>query len=599
MLKKTNGKTLAKKRLAEVKPQIISLDSDYSNRKLAESVLPEGASLLPKVRKKAEMYSSYSGQSTMGGSGGGSQFHTQRPYLPEFDSPDRQYYPQNRVEANRYWRLFYKFDPFFGTAIDMYTQMMVSDFDIVLENENDQSIKNQLTDMCDKVNIQNVLQTLIREYLVLGEVFPHCSFSEQSGIWSYVGFHNPDWIDVMDSPIIDMEPIMYFIPDDNLRDLISDNSPEAVELRQKLPPEFVSKVLAKQKIRLSNLNCSYLARKLHPYDERGVGMGSRLWRIWMVEDSVYSATLAMNRRAASALKVLKLGDASTGYIPAPSVQQDYLRMLAQAEQDPQAWCVTSYAVNFESWGNQDRTVSLSREYDTIEKAKLVAMGLSKSFMTGESSISSAKSGIQVFLRRLLSMRQYFESTWLLPKFFAPIVQINDWTKSTPSEVNHKYRIKRTAQEKADSNLFVKVKLNWKNKLDPKVDEEVLRAYTQLKNFGFNVSHDSVGSSVSLDWKDELKKAALEFKERDEILSNTLGPSLKEKFEKENAPQQPGQGAKPPGTPGAGAMPPGSMPKPKPPAGGQPGVVNAPGTAEPVNGPLSESFDGPSDSGMTI
>jgi len=962
-----------------MEPHIISANPAHANKQVAQEVLPDGCTL-PPTSKSANAMGSWSGMSSFGGTGANSTFHTQRPYLPEFDSPDRQFYPKNRLEANKYWRLFYKTDPVFGTAVDMYSQMMVSDFDIVLENDNDQSVKNQLMDMAQDTMVLENLQQMVKEFLVIGEAFPHCFFDEEKGVWSYIGFHNPDYIDVQDSPIIDMDPIVSFLPDEGLRTMLTDSTPESIEIRQSLPPEFVSKVLAHQKIRLSPLNCSHVPRKLHPYDERGVSLASRLWRIWMVEDAVYNSTIQTFRRAANPLKVLKLGDPNTGWIPSPDTEQKLLNMVTQAEMDPQcfvpetpvtladgtskyigslevgeklvskdgdecevtvlqeeftdelieikvvgvkdpikctpnhkwpiwgvprsysstngrsasevkkqikkmgfdpnikiiadefkvgdflkiprgfeegdvkgvtpaharllgyyaaegnmrtvyermdgskrmgfelsfnideektlvadvvdivqvicgyeanlfkgprnsmqvrcnkndssdlavwlsdnvpgrsttkslssevmgwplylkmefikgclrgdggivhlknegdvkkpnyiefgsssidlinqvkmilcqlghyssltpraqpynafapgndfyrlhifgksaqelakeiwnesweiqndkkswwkdddfiyvkvtkvtkvqceepqkvinmtvsgdhsycaqgvgtynSWICYNYGVNFETWGNTDRAVTLSREHDTIEKVKLLALGLSKGFMTGEVSFSSVKGGLQVFLRRLLSMRQFFESVWLMPKFFDPIVQINDWTKSTPKEVNHRYRIKRTAQEKKEQGLYISPKIKWKNKLDPSVDEEMLRAYGSLKNFGFDVSSETVGSTVSLDWEDELRKKAAEFKRKEEVLTQVLGPALKTKYEQQ---QQAQQHAKPPGQSGSGQAPmgsglkPGGSPMGKPP-GGQPGESHPPGSGPGNDGPMDDSIDAP-------
>ena len=579
---------MAKRRDA-MEPKLITTNGSYMKNKILDEVLPDGATRDPMASKTADV-TSWAGSGYFGGSGGSSVVHTQRPFLPEFDSPDRQWYPQSRLEANHYWRMFYKYDPFFGTAVDMYSQMMTSDFDIILENSTDPSIKNTLMDMAEETLFVDKFQQLVREFLVTGEALPHLFFDDQRGVWSYMSFHNPDYIEIMDSPIIDMDPIINFLPDESLRAFLQDSSLEAQEVRRQLPAEFVSKVLARQKIRLSPVNCSFIPRKLHPYDERGTSLASRLWRIWMVEDAVYNSTIATFRRNSAPIRVAKLGDRNVGWVPPPETEAKLLNLLTQAEMDPNAWLVWNYGIEFEAWGTQERAITISKEADTIEKLKLVALGLSKSFMTGEISYSSSKSGLQVFLRRLLSMRQFFEHTWILPKFFGPIIQINDWSRSTPSEVAHGYRIKRSQQEKVEQDLYIKPKLKWKNKLDPTIDDEVLNAYLKLKNFGFDVSLDSVGSAVGLDWENELQKRAQEFKRKEEIVKKTLGPQLKEKFEQQQQPQ------KAPGAPGSGAKPSQSA-RPKLAPGGQPGQSHPPGSGEDGDTPLDEGLDTPN-SGMT-
>lgn len=580
-----------KKALEEFSPRVYSTDPDSQFRETVKSVLPEGYSLSPKQRKQGNYFSNFMGGSPFVGSngvGGGSFMNVQRPYLPDYESPDRYFLPTNRLEQNRYWRLFYKHDPWFGTAIDLYSQMMISDFDVIIENDNDRYVKKILEDMCDDINLLGHLQDMVKEYLIIGEIFPSLIFSKTKGTWVYMSLLDPDFMEVLDAPFVNMEPILNFIPPEKMVHLFSSMDPEAREIQEKLPETFLNRVRTRQKIRLDNDHCSYIPRKLHPYDERGTSLGTRLWRIWMVEDSVYASTIATFRRAAAPVKVLKLGDPQTGFIPDPTQEARLQQMLSQAETDPQAWLTTSYAVQYEAWGNTERAVTIKGEYDVIEKAKLSALGLSKSFMSGETSFASAKSGLQVFLRRLLSMRQFFESVWIYPKLFKPVVEVNDWIKSSPSELRHRYRIKRTASEAESEGLLLVPKIKWRNNLDPKVDQDLLQAYSQLKNMGFPISETTLGNSVGIDPVDESKKKAIEYREKEEILKKTLGETLYNQFKQESAPQQ----VKKPGAPGSGAKP--IMPQQKPPGSAMVprGTESAPpgSTDQPDNVPSNESVD---------
>lgn len=559
---------------AAFKPRIVSTNPSHERQEIAESVLPKGATTVPRPRRTAS--GGYfggnmpMGTSPMGGGGGGSaSYHMQRPYFPGTESPDRVQYPKTRQEANKAWRLFHETDPIFGTAVDMYAEMLVSDFDIIVGDEKSREIRDTLEYMCQETNLQETLRYIIKEYLVMGEAIPHCFYDDSLGIWTHIAMHNPDYIDVVDAPIVNMDPILNFIPDDALRDTLMDNSPEARDLKDRLPAEFVAKILARQKIRLSPLNSTFIARKLHPYQIRGTSMASRMWRIFMVEDAVYNSTIATFRRHAAPVKVVKLGDASSGWLPAPGAETKVLQMLNRVETDPQAWLVYNYGINFEAWGTTDKAISISKEHDVIEKVKLLALGLSKSFMTGEVTYASAKSGLQVFLRRLLSLRQFLENVWLYPKFFRPISEINEWTTASPSEVNHKYRIKRTAQEIQEQNLVMMPTLKWKNKLDPSVDQDLLNAYGMLEKLGVKLSKATISSAVGLDWQDELEGSLKEFKSESEMKDKILGDNLKEKYDQAHGQVQQ-QGAQPPGAPGSGAKPPGA------PGGAKPGGAPAPG-----------------------
>ena len=294
------------KRGSEFKPRLVSSDPSHMRQEIAASVLPKGSSLaLPSSFHTRNAGGFFGGNMPMGvssnpggGGGGSSMYHMQRPYMPGVESPDRVQYPKTREEANRAWRLFHETDPIFGTAIDMYAEMLVSDFDIMVGDEKSHDIRDTLEYMCQTTNFMDRLRYIIREYLVMGEAIPHNFFDDSLGIWTYIALHNPDFIEVMDSPIVNMDPILSFIPDEGLRSMMSAGTPEAREFRSRLPADFVSKILARQKIRLSPLNCTFIPRKLHPYQTRGTSLASRMWRIFMFEDAVYNSTIATARRAA-------------------------------------------------------------------------------------------------------------------------------------------------------------------------------------------------------------------------------------------------------------------------------------------------------------
>jgi hypothetical protein len=229
--------------------------------------------------------------------------------------------------------------------------------------------------------------------------------------------------------------------------------------------------------------------------------------------------------------------------------------LAESFGTYNSWILYNYGINFEAFGTADRAITFSKEQQAIDNLKLTGLGLSKGFISGEANYASSKASLQVLLRRLLSLRQFIENVWLYPKFFRPICEINEWTKSVPSEVTHRYRVKRTAQEIQEKNLVIIPKLQWSNRLDPSIDTEVIQAFNLLKSsFNFKISKDTLGSFASLDWYEEEKKSASEFKASKELSERLLGETLDKEYQQQGAAKAP-EGAKPPGAAGSGAKPP--------------------------------------------
>jgi hypothetical protein len=425
-----------------------------------------------------------------------------------------------------------------------------------------------------------MLPYFVKEFLVVGEAIPHTFFDDSRGIFTYIALHNPDQLEVVDAPFIKMDPILEFIPDDRLRAILTSDQPVLQEIKKRMPPELLSKLYARQNIPLSPINATFIPRKLHPYDTRGTSILSRLWRVLMLEDAIFNATIQTARRHAAPLKVAKLGNAATGWIPPPEQERRLLELLAQAEQDPNAWLVYHYGIQFDTVGTTDRSMSIGREWDVIERIKLVALGISKSFLHGEVTYASSATGLQVFLQRLKSLRLFFEQKWLYPKFFRPIAEINGWVKPSPNEVAHRFRVKRSAQELAEQHRYIVPRIVWDKSLDPQINTALITAMQALEQMGVKFSKTSKMATVGYSFEEETKKAHRELE-----------------FEKAFLPKVP-QPPKPGGAGGIGGMMPmpagGDMPPPElempgdegraPPGfdGEKPPGINAPPEPQPAS-----------------
>ena len=503
-------------------PKIVKLDPEYQRSKLLEEDFKKmGARALPHRRGAVPI--GIPGATNLGR---GTQVSNQLPYMPEFSSPDRQMYPVHRILGNRYWRLFHKMDPVIGNVSDLYSEMPWSNFEFTGEGIDGQ-IKQHFEDMVDELELLATLPYMVREFLVLGEVIPHLMYSDEKRAWDYLTCHNPDQVEVLDAPLVRMDPILELIPDQRLRAVLSSSDPLVQKVRDQLPEQLVSRLLSRQNIPLSPLNCTFIARKLHPYDIRGTSIISRLWRVLMLEDGIFSATIATARRHAGPLRVAKIGNPQTGWIPGPEHEQRLLELLAQAEVDPLAWIIYHYGVQFEAFGTTDRVISVGREWETLERIKLVGLGVSKAFVSGEITYASSVTGLQVFLQRLLTLRSFFESKWLYPKLLKPISEINGFVAPTQAELSHVVRVRRTAREIEEDGRLLVPKFDWDKKLDANVDRDLIAAMESLERIGFKISKKTKGAAIGLVHEDEmrasLKEEVLEAQERQKY-QKELGPA---------------------------------------------------------------------------
>lgn len=568
-------------------PSIVSASASGASdrrRSLFTEDLPKGAAWDP--IRKGQLNN---GVPYMPGTNNGVMNTNQMPYQPEFASLDRQQYPVHRILANRYWRLFNKLDPVIGNCIEMYSQLPWSNFELTGDGVEGE-IRQMYEQQCRETAVLAMLPNFVSEFLVVGEAIIHTNFDNSKGIFNHIAMHNPDQVEVIDAPFVKMDPILEFIPDDRLRSILTSNSPALQEIRARMPPELIQRLQAKQNIPLSPINATFIPRKLHPYDTRGTSIISRMWRILMYEDAIFNASLHTARRAAAPIKVAKMGNAATGWIPPPEQEKKLLELLVQAEHDPMAWITTHYGVAFELVGAPERSMSINREWDMIERVKLVSLGISKAFLHGEVTYSSASTGLQVFLQRLKALRAMFETKWMYPKFFRPIAEMNGWVKPKPNEVMNRYRVKRSAQELQAENAYIMPKIVWDKSLDPQINTSLIQAMTSLEAMGVKFSKTTKMATVGYSFEEETKKM-----HREQEFEKTFLPQI-------NKPDADGK------KPGGGGGMPMSDDVPSSAKGG-PGDLNGPGGKGPDGGtpptgdvpvpPASLGDQGESQKGTTI
>lgn len=355
-----------------------------------------------------------------------------KPYHPLFSSPDRLQLPVQLAQLNQYWRLFYNVDPIIGGVIDMHAEMPFSNAYLTMENSGDTSkeILHAYEDMLNETELLSWLPRIVREYFIIGEVFPFCFWDDDEGIWSHIVLHNPDYVEVVSSPLVDDEPILTLRPTQDLRRLVQSKDPRYVRLRQKIPPKILAQISSGRNIPLDSLNASHIKRAAFPYDIRGTSILNRLFRILMYEDAVFQGQIQQAQRHALPLRVFKLGDPQTGWMPTPQNQADFAELLAEIEVDPLAALIYSYGLQVEYHGIEGKQLKITQEWDIIERAKLIALGVSKAFLHGEVTYASANAGLQVLMLRYRTLRDMLLNDWIYKKVFATMAEIRGFYRST-------------------------------------------------------------------------------------------------------------------------------------------------------------------------
>lgn len=348
-----------------------------------------------------------------------------KPYHPLFASPDRLQLPVQLAQLNQYWRMFYNVDPVIGGGIDMHSEMPWSAANMMMDQAGDNSreILEAYEDMLTETELLSWLPRMTREFLIVGELFPYMHWDDDEGIFTHITLHNPDYVEVIDSPLIDDDPILTLRPSQEMRRLMQSQDPRYIKLRQKLPSEVVALMMNGKNIPLDPINASHLARKAFPYDIRGTSIMSRMFRILMYEDAVFNGQIQQATRHALPLRVFKIGDPATGFVPPPEEEERFANLLAEAEVDPLSALIYHHALQIEYHGIEGKQLRITQEWDVIERAKLIALGVNRAFLHGETTYASANAGLQVLMMRYRTLRDMFLSDWVYKRVFATMAEL--------------------------------------------------------------------------------------------------------------------------------------------------------------------------------
>lgn len=464
-------------------------------------------------------------------------------YDYRWSSPDKFYFPRSRAVANRIWREVYIRDPAVAAATDMYAELPWSKFD--LTGIDDPDIRKIYEDMFNEINIVPKLQNFTRDYLITGELILHAIFNSSRGIWERVISHNPDYIRVEGMGLAFEQPLLWLRPTPEIRKLINSPEPRIRELQKLIPRNILNAFRMNQEVMLDPLNTTYIPRLTTSTSLRGTSLYTRLFRVIMYEDFIVNASLAVAQRNAAPLRIFKLGDPKTDWLPDAEVEAQFAEMLAAAESDPLGAIIMHHNVSVEYAGVSDKVILISREWDFIERVKLLALGVAKSYLMGETSFSSAIAGMQILLERLSALRYKFEHEWIIKRLCEPVAEMHEFYKRSQSELDHRIRIQRPEERE-----LIVPQLKWHKSLDPVQDVSVLGVWDRLYGYGLMSDRTySAGAGVDLEVerKNQIEEAQFKIERQEELEEIGIVP---EEEEPETGGLPLGRGAPPPPPPEA-------------------------------------------------
>lgn len=505
-------------------------------KKTADFPLPRSTMGITNVERKfaAGNLSGYpnsnTGASFPSDSGGGGG-----PNIPR--TPSRKWYdpeytglslliPRDRIQLNRWRRYFYMREPIVGGVIDLHSELPHSAARLLGINDN--TVLDHYETAVERVNLWAANIDITKEFNKIGEAYPYLRWDGDKGNWSHIILQNQDFIDIDPSMFAEEEDKYYLTADPRIKNILQNNNYNNRAVKEKLPNDFVRTIMYGDRFPLPFDEQDLfvpLIRRSGPSDVRGTSLIDRLFKALIYEDKMIDAQSAIIDNFINPLRMFKIGNEK--FTPNPEQLDAFQELLMNKQFDPNFYLITHNAVAYESHSLAADVMSLGPEYERVDKIKMIGLGISQAFITGEATYASAHVSLQTIISRYRTLRYMLENQFL-SKFFRIIAERNEFYKPSLKELNGQYR---DSARRRDPNELLIPKLDWEKKLTIREEESYLNFLAGLMG-KMPISHNTFFSALGLSFKDELLSS-----QEDDNLQKRLGISIKKDFSGTEAPPE--------------------------------------------------------------
>lgn len=237
---------------------------------------------------------------------------------------------RDRKELNFRLRYYSQYHPYVGNILDMHSSFPLSDYRLQCM---DNSIQRSYEDMSDRIELLNLLRYTLKDFHMLGEAFPYGRWSDTDKTWDYFTLFPPEKMELK-STYVTPNPIIILQVDEQLKRVVNSGDEIDQRITQMMDPAIVDKIKTTNYIPIPSWQISHFSNKISMTDLRGSSLLLRVLKDLIQEDQLRLLHFTVTQRSTFPLKIFKLGNSQTGWIPNRSHFENLRQQLIQAAGDP-------------------------------------------------------------------------------------------------------------------------------------------------------------------------------------------------------------------------------------------------------------------------
>ena len=320
----------------------------------------------------------------------------------------------HRHKLHKWMRLYYATHPIIPTLVDIFTRFPLSGLELYSQDKKLTQFYEDLFLDNHKLNYEDFLVALGREYWLVGEAFPLGSFNETLGVWEREELLNPEDIVIERVPMMGATYLKIKPPEHMVRLVKTHSPPKEYKLLMDSMPELVPYLLRGEPFPVSDVLLKHISFKLTDFDDHGTPILLRALRTLMHEEKLLASQDAIAERLYSPLILAKLGVQDLGgnqgpWIPGPDALEGLRDDMDMALSSDFRLIVHHFGLDVSNVFGREQMPDLGNDFDRIERRLMQVFGVNPALLSGgDNAQPYASSALQAeFMSQMLATYQRF------------------------------------------------------------------------------------------------------------------------------------------------------------------------------------------------
>lgn len=315
---------------------------------------------------------------------------------------------RDRRELNFRLRHAYEYEPVVGNLIDLHRTMPLSDYQLVCR---DKTIENEFHSFADQIELLNLSSYVLGDYFLLGEAVLFKTFDDYNKVFKDITLLPPEKVEVRRT-YLTKQPMLLLHVDAELKRLIASADPVDKEIVKMMEPGLVEKLRTQDRIPLPPHQAFMFANKTSESDLRGTSVLKRGLYALLLKYKLRMLHNAYIDRGCFPLKIFKVGDATSKWVPNRSHFDALRNQLAAAANDPDYAILYHYGLSVEYIGAKDKWENLLPHYEWCDKELMYALFANDALLQSKNATySNANVSVRVLMSRYQMIRSQLELLW--------------------------------------------------------------------------------------------------------------------------------------------------------------------------------------------